>query len=192
MAFELFWRDWDPHQVGEVNWVLPRSRKTPGLREPKVDDADSLTSPATNQKNVRELITPSLNQDYKHPTTLARSGHTVLRAGTCCGPYFLAKQWSYSFLLHPKLCLRDLICCRGTEARFSISLEGSPGLRGIINSQRAKYPIKLKAEIVNSNSWAQHTVRPNKLKCQFGAEKCLLQGHVRRHALKPGAPEGFW
>ena len=70
-----------------------------------------LTSPPTNQKNVRELITPSLNHYYKTPPTCSRSGHTVLKALAHCGPLCLAKQQSYSFLLHQKFCLQDLIQC---------------------------------------------------------------------------------
>ena len=33
---------------------------------------------------------------------------------------------------------------------------------------------------VNTSLCARHTVRPNELKSQFGAEKDLFQGHARR------------
>ena len=33
--------------------------------------------------------------------------HTILKALAHCGPLCLAKKWSYSFLLHSKLCLQD-------------------------------------------------------------------------------------
>ena len=46
-------------------------------------------------------------------------GHTVFEAEALCAPLCLAKQQSYSFLLYPKLCLRDLIWHRCTEAEFS-------------------------------------------------------------------------
>ena len=49
-------------------------------------------------------------------------GHTVLKALAHCGTLCLAKQQSYSFLLHPKVCLRDLIQCQGTEAGFSFTV----------------------------------------------------------------------
>ena len=42
----------------------------------------------------------------------------MLRTLAHYGPLCLAKQRSYYFLLHEKLCFQDLIQCWGTEARF--------------------------------------------------------------------------
>ena len=63
----------------------------------------------------------SLNHDHKIPPHPLQVGHKVLRALAHCGPRCLAKQQGFSFLLHPKLCLQDLIQCLGTEARFSFN-----------------------------------------------------------------------
>ena len=54
-------------------------------------------------------------------TSHTRLGPVVLRTLACCGPLCLAKQWSYSYLLHPKLCLWDMIQCWGTEVEFSFT-----------------------------------------------------------------------
>ena len=54
-------------------------------------------------------------------TSHSRLGPVVLRTLACCGPLCLAKQWSYSYLLHPKLCLWDMIQCWGTEVEFSFT-----------------------------------------------------------------------
>lgn len=43
---------------------------------------------------------------------------TVFKASACCGPLCLAKQYSYFFLLCPKLCLHVSIWQRWTEAEF--------------------------------------------------------------------------
>lgn len=44
------------------------------------------------QKNVHELITPSLNITIKLLTTPSRLGHRVLKAKACCGPPCLANK----------------------------------------------------------------------------------------------------
>ena len=73
-----------------------------------------ITSPLTNQKNVHELIMPSLNHCRKLLTApSSRPRHTVLRALAYCIPLCLAKQYScflgfffvffVFFLLHSKL-----------------------------------------------------------------------------------------
>ena len=73
--FELFCSYWNPHQVGEVNYMLPTSTETPDQLEPEGWWYWlPLTSPPTNQKNVHELITPSLNHYYKN-------SHYPLHAG---------------------------------------------------------------------------------------------------------------
>ena len=64
--FELFCRYWNPHQRGEVNCLLPTSRETPDLSEPKCWWCWSpLMSSPTNQKKVYKLTMPFLNHDYK-------------------------------------------------------------------------------------------------------------------------------
>ena len=67
--FKLFGRYWNPHQVGEVNCMLPTSPLTPGRFEPEGWWFWlPLTSLPTIQKNVHELSTPfSLNHFYKTP-----------------------------------------------------------------------------------------------------------------------------
>ena len=63
-TFELFCRYWNPHQVGEVNCVLPTSTETPDQLEPEVDDADSHL-PTTNQSE--EGPGASLNHAFFDP-----------------------------------------------------------------------------------------------------------------------------
>ena len=55
-----------------MNHMLPMSPSTwtPGRRNQRADDVDSMTSPPTNQKNVHELTTP--------PTTLSSAGSPFL------------------------------------------------------------------------------------------------------------------
>ena len=65
-------------------------------------------------------------------STSSRLGHTVLRTLAHYGPLCLAKQWSYYFLLHEKLCFQDLIQCWGTEARFGFTYSS-------LVAQRLKY-----------------------------------------------------
>ena len=96
----------------------PQAREPQTSWNQKVDDADSHLP---HHQPIRRM---SMNWSHllwtitiKFLTTPSRSGHTVLRALALC----LAKQWSYSFLFHPKLCLQDLIQCWGTEAGFSIT-----------------------------------------------------------------------
>ena len=76
-----------------------------------------LTSPPTNQKNVPKLIMPLVNDYYK-------TSHYPLQVGTH-GFEGISPLWpplpSYSFLFHPKFCLRALIWCRGTEAGFGFN-----------------------------------------------------------------------
>ena len=63
---ELFCRYWNPHQVGEVNCLLSTSTETPDGLEPEGWWCWlPPTSPPTNQKNVHQLIKPSLNHYYK-------------------------------------------------------------------------------------------------------------------------------
>ena len=87
MIFELLWRYWDPHQMGEVSRVLPTSRKTPGQSEPKVDDADS------HWPHHQPIGRMSLS--WLHPLwtitvkllTTPPSEDTVLQALALCGPF---------------------------------------------------------------------------------------------------------
>ena len=55
----------------------------------------------TSQKKAHELITPSLNHYYKTPHCPLQVWDTALRTSSCCGPFCLEKQQSYSFLLLP-------------------------------------------------------------------------------------------
>ena len=65
---------WEKLPVSDV-YCLQVHRLQTGWNQ-KVDDADShLTSPATNQKNVHDVITPSLNHYYK-------ISHYPLQAGS--------------------------------------------------------------------------------------------------------------
>ena len=77
-----------------------------------------------------------LPKSTSHPPASPKLGHTVLRARARSVPLCLGKPSSCSFLLHPKLCLWDLIRHQFTEAEFSASGRGaflsgwltSPGL----------------------------------------------------------------
>ena len=92
--FELFCRDWNPLQVGEVNDdMLPTSTETPDQLELEGWWCRLLlTSPPTNQKNVHELITPSLNHFYKTPHYPPQVGtHMVFQGRSRCVPLCLAK-----------------------------------------------------------------------------------------------------
>ena len=74
--FELFRRYWNLHQVGKVTMLL-RSTQTPDPLEPEGWWCwFPLTSPPTNQKNVPELITPSLNHYCKTPHYPSKWGHS--------------------------------------------------------------------------------------------------------------------
>ena len=53
------------------------------------------------QKNVHELITPSLNITIKLLTTPSTLGHRVLKAKACCGPPCLAKNKAILFYFTP-------------------------------------------------------------------------------------------
>ena len=88
-----------------------------------------ITPPLTNQKNIHGLH-PLWTTNIKLLIYSVQTGHTVLRTLTCCGPFCLAKQYSCSFLLHPKLCLWDIsvIWCQGTEAGFGFSWVSTSGV----------------------------------------------------------------
>ena len=81
-----------------------------------------MTSPPTNQKNVHELITPSsLNYYYKTPCYPLQVGTHSLEGISPLWPPLTGKAIKLFFSVSPKLCLRDLIRCRGTEAGFGFS-----------------------------------------------------------------------
>ena len=65
--FELFADTEMPTRFEEKLMICcPQVRRPRSGWNPKDDDADShLTSPPTSQKNVQELITPSLNHYYQ-------------------------------------------------------------------------------------------------------------------------------
>ena len=121
MIFELFCRYRNPHQTGAVNWVLPTSTETPDRLEPKGWWCWlPLTSPPYHQKNVHELITASLNYDYKLLTSPSRLRYTTLahHSSRC-----LAKQRSYPFLLFYPNCIQDSIQGLGTEAELELKVQ---------------------------------------------------------------------
>ena len=73
MSFELFFRYWNPHQVGEVNSILSASMETPDWLEPEESWCWFLmTSPSTSQKNVQKLIryNPRPHLGFKKPFIL--------------------------------------------------------------------------------------------------------------------------
>ena len=80
----------------------------------------------------------------------------------------------------------------GIQARGCLAGIGLPQ----VQTPRADFLSEL---LLNASSCAQGTVRPNSPEMlEFGAEKCLVQGHARRvaqwvaHARKsPELPEGF-
>ena len=91
--FELFHRYWNPHQVGDINCMLPTSTRPQTWENQKADDADFHLP---HYQPIRRLPV-----SWPHPlwpipvkllTTLSRSGHTVLRTGACWRPLCLAKQ----------------------------------------------------------------------------------------------------
>ena len=70
-------------------------------------------------------------------TTPSRLGHTVLRVLARCGPTLPRKAIKLFFLLHPKLCLWELIWCQdidfpgfpgGSDCKVSACNVGDPGL----------------------------------------------------------------
>ena len=67
------------------------------------------------------LATAPLNNCYK--LQIPPCWNTVLRAVACCVPLCLTKQWRYSFLLHLKLCLWDLIFIGAQRMNFGITTE---------------------------------------------------------------------
>ena len=89
----------DPRPAGPVGWWC-------GLL---------LASPPTQQKNVHELITPSLNNYYKTCHCLPQVGTLGFVGLAHCVPLCLAKQYSYPFLLHPEFCVQDLLQHQSTE-----------------------------------------------------------------------------
>lgn len=74
----------------------------------------------SNQKDVYELTTHDLLLEplLENPSLAPPGRDTVLRTLARCGPLCLAKRYSFSYLLHPKLCLRGSIRCQCTEAGF--------------------------------------------------------------------------
>ena len=73
----------------------------------------------TNQSENCSWADHTSSEPLLHSLSLAPPGwNTVLWALAHCVPLCLAKQY-FSFLLHPKLCLWDLIRCQGTETRFA-------------------------------------------------------------------------
>ena len=75
-----------------------------------------ITSPPAHQKNVHQLITPSLNPYYKMPPGQYTKcwGHkpTVY-------PFVWSSNKLFFFILHSELCLWDLILYWCAEARLS-------------------------------------------------------------------------
>ena len=97
-------REWNPHQVGEVNCVLPTSTRPQSGWNQNTDDADAhIPHHQLVKRMSKSWSCPLWTITIKLLTTPFWWGHTVLRAFAHCGPLCLAKQYSYSFLLHSKL-----------------------------------------------------------------------------------------
>ena len=86
IIFELFHRYWSLHQVGKVNYAPHKHAYPRPIGTRSWWCWFPLTSPPTNQKNVPELITPSLNHYCKTPH-YPPSGDRVLWALALCGPF---------------------------------------------------------------------------------------------------------
>ena len=72
--------------------MLPTSMETPDQLDLKVDDADSdLTSSPTQQKNVHQLITLSLNNYHETCCCLLQGRTRGFEGLAHCGPLCLAK-----------------------------------------------------------------------------------------------------
>ena len=81
-----------------------------------------ITSPPTNQKNVHELIMPSLNHYYNQTFPYSFQGRTYSFQGiSSLWPPFAWQSSKAIFLYFTQNCLRDLIWCWATEARFGFS-----------------------------------------------------------------------
>ena len=113
-----------------MNSLLPISTETPEWQKQEVDHAVSQLPHHRPIRRTSMGYTLSEPQTQNFSFTLSKLGHTVLRTLTCCGPFCLAKQYSCSFLLHPKLCLWDIsvIRCQGTEAGFGFSRVSTSGV----------------------------------------------------------------
>ena len=118
-----------PHQMEEVSYLMKHSsfQRSQFAHHHLTPDDLWIEGMRTLQSTLILICNTPL--DYKtphryppHPSHTSPGWDTVLRALALCGPLSLTKQQSYSFLLHPKLRLRDLIRCRGTEARFGFIL----------------------------------------------------------------------
>ena len=79
-----------------------------------------LTSPPVNQKIVQKLITLSLNHYYKTPHYHLQVETFSFEGSSPLWPTLPDKAIKLFFLLHPKLCLCDLVLCQGTEAKFVV------------------------------------------------------------------------
>ena len=103
----------------DVNCMLPTSTQIPGHLEPEGWWYWLLiTSPPTNQKNVHELITLSLNHYHKtshYPRQVRANSFEGISPLWRPLP---SKAENLSFSTSPENCLWDLICCWGTQAKF--------------------------------------------------------------------------
>ena len=93
-----------PHQVGEVNSMLPHNTHTQDRLEPEGWWCQlPLTSPPTNQKKVHELTTPSsLNHYYKAPRYPLQVGTLSFESVTALWPPLPGKAIKLFFSTSPK------------------------------------------------------------------------------------------
>ena len=130
MSFKMFYRDWNPRQLEEVDWLLPTSMETPDQLEPEGWWCWlPLTSPPTPQKNVQELIIPCpLNHYCKTPHhPLQVSTHTsgdisplwIPLPGKAIKPFLSTSL---------KLCLQDRIWHSCTDSNLWHHLRDGTGL----------------------------------------------------------------
>ena len=121
----------------EVNSGCPAVCRSQTSCNQKVDDADSLLP---RHQPIRRTSTSWSHFVWaimiKLLTTPSRLGHTVLRVLARCGPTLPRKAIKLFFLLHPKLCLWELIWCQdidfpgfpgGSDCKVSACNVGDPG-----------------------------------------------------------------
>ena len=94
---------------GEINYMLPMTHWP--------------QTGCQHQKNVQELVIPSLSRHYyKTPCYPLRVGTHSFESCSPLGPPLPGKEIKLFFLLHPKPCLQDLIQSQSLEAGFGRTL----------------------------------------------------------------------
>ena len=104
-----------PTRLKKLTVCCPQAHRPQTLWNQKVGGWLTINL-TTNQSEECPQVDHTLLLEYcKTLYYTLQVGHRVFRALACCGPLCLAKQQSYFFLLHPKLCLCISIqhWCRG-------------------------------------------------------------------------------